>query len=67
MKPAERSQINLTVFKSFDNQSNNWNLIVFKYSDPIKTFSTQNSPLLILSLTRIIISIGSAATKNIKP
>ena len=63
MKPAERYKINLIVFKSFDNQSNNWNWIVFKYSDPIKTFSTQNSPLLIL--TRIIISIGSAATKNI--
>ena len=67
MKPAEHYEINLIVFKSFDNQSNNWKWIVFKYSDPIKTFSTQNSPLLILSLTRIIFSIGSAATKNIKP
>ena len=67
MKPAERYKINLIVFKSFDNQSNNWNWIVFKYLDPIKTFSTQNSPLLILSLTWIIISIGSAATKDINP
>ena len=69
MKPAEHYEINLIVFKSFDNQSNNWKWIVFKYSDPTKTFSAQNSPLLILSLsiTRIIISIGSAATKDINP